>query len=487
MRDDEIRARLREQNPWWRAVASSGDPLAWMQTDPTLRSRQSFDLGYRSDILDDVASDPIDDKLIILRGPRRVGKSVALKDTIAILCARDGIDPRQVIYLATDGMRSGDLNRVAKLGRELTRSVGETPRVWLLDEVTGIAGWTESLKYLRDNTEFAGDTVVCTGSSWDENARVERDLLAGRAGVSSTRRSRILHPMSFRAVLQVTGREVPLPERVPPWAVQDVEVRAAVERLEFFVDDLDLGWQAFLTSGGFPRAVAEHFRYGTVSDAFLLDIAAWLHRDIDPAAGEDSVARLLAELQVRSPAPLNRADTAEVLGYANRQTFDVRLNRLVRTFAALWCHQVDDQGHRVPGAQSKLYLADPVLGWLGARLRSGLPEPNFSHMTEACLGVALARAIDAAESGRWAANDAIGYLRTGRGNEVDFSPVPARGPSGPMMTTPVESKWVASGWRSEAKIVEGKFARGIVATRTITDLQHPSWAIPAPIVALLLN
>jgi hypothetical protein len=27
---------------------------------------------------------------------------------------------------------------VAKLGRELTRSVGEAPRVWLLDEVTGI-------------------------------------------------------------------------------------------------------------------------------------------------------------------------------------------------------------------------------------------------------------------------------------------------------------------------------------------------------------
>jgi hypothetical protein len=57
MRDDEIRARLREQNPWWRAVASGGDPLAWRQTDATLCSRNVVDLGYRSDYLDDVASD----------------------------------------------------------------------------------------------------------------------------------------------------------------------------------------------------------------------------------------------------------------------------------------------------------------------------------------------------------------------------------------------------------------------------------------------
>jgi hypothetical protein len=56
-----------------------------------------------------------------------------------------------------------------------------------------------------------------------------------------------------------------------------------------------------------------------------------------------------------------------------------------------------------------------------------------------------------------------------------------------MMTNPIEAKWVTAGWRSEARTIEGKFARGVVATRTITDLQHPSWAVPAPVVALLLN
>ncbi len=458
-----------------------------MVTDTVLAARASFDLGYRSDLLNDVADDPVDDKLVVLRGPRRVGKSVLLKDTAALLCSRDEFDPRQLVYLPADGMQARDLGRAAKIGRELTRSVGEARRVWLLDEVTGIRGWTEQVKYLRDNTAFGADTVVCTGSSWDEAADVERDLLAGRAGTASTKRSRLLHPMSFRDVLSATGRDVPLPPRVPPWALQQAETGVVAETLELFVDELDLAWQAYLTSGGFPRAVAEHHRTGEVSDAFLQDLAAWLHRDVDPEAGEDSVPKLLAEIERRCTSPLNRSGLSANLGYANRQMLDRRLARLVYAFAALWCHQVDDDGSRVAGAQSKLYLADPLLAWIGPRLRSGLSRPDFTRLTEAAVGTTLARAVDRRESGRWTADDSIGYLRTGSGNEIDLAPVPIPSPSGSTFTVPIESKWVPSGWRSEAKTIEGKLARGVLATRTVLDLTHPAWALPAPVLALLLE
>ena len=56
-----------------------------------------------------------------------------------------------------------------------------------------------------------------------------------------------------------------------------------------------------------------------------------------------------------------------------------------------------------------------------------------------------------------------------------------------MRTTPIEAKWVSHGWRSEARAIEGKFGRGIVATKNITNLSHASWALPAPLVALLLQ
>jgi predicted AAA+ superfamily ATPase len=487
MRDDQLRERLRDRNPWWRAAATGDDPLAWMETDQLLRARTAYDLGYRSGLLDDVADGPIDDKLVVLRGARRVGKSVLLKDTAARLCTRADVDPRQLVYVPTDGMRASDLSRVVKLGRELTRSLGEMHRVWLLDEVTGLRGWTQALKYLRDNTELGADTVVCTGSSWDREAEVERDLLAGRAGTSTRRRSRILHPMSFRDVLTAAGRQIPLPAALPPWELQDDVARDLADSLELFVDDLDLAWQAYLTSGGFPRAVAEHHKTGEVGEPFLRDLAAWLHRDVDPEAGEDSVPKLLSAIERRCTSPLNRRTLAEDLAYGSRQTIDLRLMRLVRTYAAIWCHQVDDDRRRVAGAQSKLYLCDPLLAWLPSRLRAGLPHPDFTRLTEASLGAALARAVDDLEPGRWEDDDSIGYLRTGGGKEIDFAPVVVPTPSGPTHSVPIESKWVSSGWRAEARVIEGKFSAGVVATRTVLDSSNPAWALPAPVVAILLE
>ncbi len=278
MRDDEIRARLVQINPWWRAAAAGSNPTAWAQEDRTLRDRARHDLGYRSTILNDVAVDPIDDRLILLRGPRRVGKSVALKDAVVTLCGRADIDQRQIIYLPADGMSARDLTRAIVIGRDLTRSVDSssepTRRIWLLDEITGIDGWTSALKFQRDNTAFGDDAVVCTGSSWSDTTEIERDLLAGRAGSTNARRLRLMHPMRFRDVLAATRPQIPRPPGVAPWDLQSGTARTIAGDLEVFADELDLAWQAYLTSGGFPRGVAEHTRTGAVSTAFLEDLEA---------------------------------------------------------------------------------------------------------------------------------------------------------------------------------------------------------------------
>lgn len=490
MRDDEIQSRLREVNPWWRAASAGYSAEAWAADDRVLRDRARYDLGYRADVLRDVAAGPPDDKLIVLRGPRRVGKSVVLKDTVLALCTHPDVDPRQVVYLPADGMRAKDLTRAIALGRALTRSVDQPAprlRVWLLDEVTSIDGWTATIKYLRDNTVFGEETVVCTGSSWSETGDVERDLLAGRAGSGRVRRSRLLLPMGFRDYVGITGGQIPAPDPVQPWNLQGAQTAEAVECMAAFADELDLSWQSYLTSGGFPRAVSEHYRTGVVSESFMRDIASWLHIDVDREAPVDSVPLLMAELHARSCAPLNRSDAARALGYPTRGAFDLRLNRLVRSYGALWAHQISATGRRVPGAQSKLYLVDPLLAWIGTQLRAGAPDPGMTALTESALAVALAAAVDNLQPGRWTTGDTIGYVRTGSGQEIDFGPVVVPGPNGPEQTTPVEAKWVTDGWRAEARTIEGRYHAGIVATKNVTRLDTPAWAIPAPLLALLLG
>ncbi len=488
MRDDEIRRIFTDANPWWKAAARGDDQLAWAQNHRLLRDRSRFDLGHRPSVLGDLASGPIGDSLVVLTGPRRVGKSVALLDLAADLCGRTDVDARQIIHLPCDGMAARDLRRALTLGRELTRVGGgeEPTRVWLLDEVSAVKGWTAVLKAARDSASngFGDDTVVVTGSRWVPGEDVEGNLLAGRAGTVGLRRVRHLFPMTFREFVKATGRDLPLPETVHPAHLQDPTVKEELRSLAFEVDGYDLAWQDYLTCGGFPRAVAEHVHQGSVSDGFIQDIAAWLHRDVDPDGPQHSLSLLLDQVVRRMASPLSVRDTAEHLS-VGRVAAGTRLNRMVTSFAGLWCPRHDDVA-KVENAQMKIYVTDPLLAHLPSRLRSGLVMADMTALTEATIAVTLARRIDDLEEGRWVGGDTVGYVRTGSGNEVDLGPVDVPTAAGAVKTVPIECKWVDSGWRSDAQVVERKYGRGILATKSLLNLDHPTWAVPAPLVALLL-
>jgi len=449
--------------------------------------------------LRDVATQPLTDSLIVLNGPRRIGKSVVLLDTIATMCGREDIDPRQLIHVPCDGMKDRDLRRVITLGRALTASLDAHPRptsprddgtvrrAWFFDEVSDVPGWTSVLKQARDLTDFGGDTVVATGSRWSGNARIYGHLMAGRAGSAGWRRVRQLLPMSFRDYLAAAKPELLRPEPVHPDQLQSDQARHALDALVFAVDHYDLAWQDYLTCGGFPRAVAEHTRTGAVSADFVADLVGWLRIDVDEDAPPESIPLMLGELAARMTSPLNVTNLAEVLTYGSKNAASRRLDRLTNTHAAVRCHQRSDQGRIVAGSQHKLYLVDPVLAWAPSRISAGLATPDFTRLNEAVLGVALARRIDALDEGRWPADDTIGYARTASGGEVDLAPVRVPTTSGSAWTTPIESKWVDTQWQGEARTLNGRYGCGILATKSVLDLDGPVWAVPAPLLALLLE
>jgi hypothetical protein len=92
-RDDELRSLLTGSNP---LVAGGGNESVTDRVGVIrrlLKKRAESDLGYRADVQSDVASGPLTDRLGVLTGPRRIGKSVVLLDAAAALCRRsDGAD-----------------------------------------------------------------------------------------------------------------------------------------------------------------------------------------------------------------------------------------------------------------------------------------------------------------------------------------------------------------------------------------------------------
>ena len=138
MNDAEINRQLTANCSWWRS------PAEWELDDPDLRRLRGSRIDYEPSPLADV----VPDGLYVLRGPRRVGKSVEVKRAIARLLAR-GVTARRVIHFACDGLRTRDLRQLVRVGRDqATRGVGD-PRYWFLDEITAVDGWPQEIKWLR--------------------------------------------------------------------------------------------------------------------------------------------------------------------------------------------------------------------------------------------------------------------------------------------------------------------------------------------------
>ena len=197
MRVAEIDTELVASNPWWR------DPETWEEFDVQLRAARQSPLAYDPRPLRGVTAGG----LYILRGPRRVGKSTALKQLIAERLG-NGSPPRSILHVSVEGRSAKDLVDIVRrgAGRWLEGEPGS--RLWVIDEITSVKGaWPEHIKRLRDSDPaFSADTVILTGSSaakFDEATK----LLAGRRNADHS--DRTLFQMGFTEVARALGVELP--------------------------------------------------------------------------------------------------------------------------------------------------------------------------------------------------------------------------------------------------------------------------------------
>lgn len=116
--------------------------------------------------------------LYILRGPRQIGKSTLLKTAISKLIEK--VERRSILYIPLDTVKDFRVLRDILLDF-LKFSKSEKKRYIFLDEICMVENWQKAIKELRDNTDFADDLFVLTGSSaWDIKRASER--LPGRKG-----------------------------------------------------------------------------------------------------------------------------------------------------------------------------------------------------------------------------------------------------------------------------------------------------------------
>ena len=463
----QMAQELARLNPWWRGPN-------WASLDPDLRAVANRHLGYRSQCLADLEVGG----LYVLRGPRRVGKTVAVKQAIEDLVT-SGVAPQSVVRVAADGWSATDLRTVVQ-NVALPPSPPGGQRWWFIDEVTAVSGdWAPHIKWLRDNDPgFAAATVVLTGSS-AEALTVAAGALAGRRGPVGDPDRTVL-PVGFRTFANLIDANMPDVPRLNLSGLRDAD---AYRALLPWLDDLVSAWERYLSYGGFPVAVAAARVGEPVPDWFIDDMFNVIFRDAF-AASHLSVATtmaLLARVVAGMGSPANLNAIATDLGI-NQEVVTRHVGYLRDAYLLWHCPQKSEDSwtgrHR---AQDKLYLVDPLIARLPHVRNSAHSDVDPTIATEMQIGMGAHRA--AYNAGRpWADDQFLFHVRTPARKEIDFV-------AEALADVALEGKYTESGsWKGEAATVDASAWKGVLVTRNVLDCAGPgAWAVPAGIFAYLVD
>lgn len=245
--DRDIRARIDRDNPWWsdsrETILEAGYPRrVYFEPFKTL----ALDFGVK--------------RATVLLGPRRVGKTVIVKQLIA-QAIKDGMNPQSILYASIDAPIFSGISLEQFLNFMPPNANGR--RLVLFDEIQYLPNWEVHLKDLVDS--HAGIKFVATGSAAAALRLKSRESGAGRFSEF------MLPPLTFYEFLMFTGKDADLIEAVP---VDEKRAQYRAKNIEALNDS----FIDYLNFGGYPEAVlneavrrnAEQFIRSDIIDKVLL-------------------------------------------------------------------------------------------------------------------------------------------------------------------------------------------------------------------------
>lgn len=239
-----LEATLRENNPWWQ-----GERIA------ELPERRRWAFGPVINSLERGLA-----PITVLRGPRQVGKTTILNQTIQALIDA-GVKAERIFRVQFDELpRLKELKEpILELSRwyaenvlkkSLNRAASEGQKAFIfLDEVQNLADWAPQLKHLVDINPVR---VLVTGSS---ALRIEagRDSLAGRVLTLE------MGPLLLREIAEFRSAGT-LAAPLPPNGLAPLKEKSFWQRLRAFGEEnkqtRDIAFTAYSERGAYPVAQA---------------------------------------------------------------------------------------------------------------------------------------------------------------------------------------------------------------------------------------
>ncbi|GIQ70500.1 ATP-binding protein [Xylanibacillus composti] len=340
--DEKILKVLRGYNEWWTSNKMSSD-----LTKPVKR------LAYYE--AKKIFEHPHIRREIILSGPRRVGKTTIMYQTIDD-CLQKGIPPKNILYVSFDHpmLKLCDIGRILEVFQN-NLNPDERELYFFFDEIQYAQDWDLWLKTLYDrNPSYR---IMATGSA--------SPILAEKAKESGVGRWTTIRIPTLSFYEYIDLMEIPKPElskNVFPTALGTLEP-AKLSQLMMRLEPLQRHFHRYLLVGGFPEVA--------LSDD--VDLAQKIIREdvVDKVLKRDMVSlfpiRNVAELEqiflylcMISGNIVIQDTIAKEVGIS-RQTVANYMDFLEQANLIYRSQPTEQTGKKVLKAKPKIYLADAAI------------------------------------------------------------------------------------------------------------------------------
>ena len=248
---------LKDSNPWWESDV-------WFKQDFHLQKleKQKIKWSYELDI-------SFDEGIYSLRGPRQIGKTSWIKQSIKKLS--DKKSTKNILFYSCDNLTKEGLYELLEIFLEIA---SDEKKYIFLDEIPFVDGWEKIIKHLYDLGKLKNCFLLVSGSSsLDLSKSSER--LPGRG--DDDKRHFIMQPLTFKEFLLAKGFD------------------ANKKEIELMLDlkGLQKNFQEYLLTGGFLKIINEYEENSYIKDASYDVYIKWIIGDLAKINFKEKYAKQL--------------------------------------------------------------------------------------------------------------------------------------------------------------------------------------------------
>lgn len=411
MPDKNLGNLLKLYNPWWE------DPQGrWRDDNPD----------YKRPVVGDVIADIKElPQIISITGPRRVGKTTALKQIICHLIDKQEVVPSHILYFSFDDPEvfgSVDLQRVIfdrLIERLKVRPKDRTIRYFFLDEIQRLPKWELYLKRYYD-LKFPIRFII-SGSASSAIFRQSQESLLGRI------QDRHLLPFSFREFCfyqlryrpefsSIVGEHAGLRQLLMDGNGNEIvsSVKELERDLSPFEADIRKAIIAYCREGGFPEVWSLADPVRKIEYLMEQQVRKVLYEDLMALTQyrkPENVLRFFVYLLAHPGLEINMSNLAKEIGVERRVVED-NLPRLIMTDLIIRIRKFSHQPLRVHQGSIKCYSVDLAL-------RNAVLKTWDDFTSNPTMMGLYAENLVAQEICKWAEAIEVAYYRQ-KEQEVDF-------------------------------------------------------------------